>query len=105
MENHIFNFGLGYLVGLGVLGYVLLLYAIKKIGKKLGWPARGVTFIVALHFIAGLTAILFVPSIYFKNYGGRDSTVDGIIFSVTLLFILFIALRIAQHWDSLMEKD
>ncbi len=105
MENHIFNAGLGYLVGLGVLGYVLLLYVIKKIGKKSGWPTWGINFLVTLHLIAGLTAIFFVPSIYFKNYEGPDSVIDGIIFAVTLIAILFVVLRIAQYWDNLLHKD
>lgn len=105
MENHIFNAGLGYLLGLGLHGYVLLWCVIKKVGRKSGWPVWAINALIALHFIAGLTAMLFVPSIYFKNYEGPDSTIDGILFAVPTLTMLFVSLRIAQHWNGLLEKD
>ena len=103
MENLIFNAGLGYLIGLGLLGYVFLLYVIKKIGKKSGWPSWVINTIIILHFIVGLTGIFYVPIIYFKDYEG--STIDGIVFSVMLLVILYVTIQIAFRWDSILKKD
>lgn len=103
MENNLFSFGLGYLVGLAVLGYVFLLYVIQNLEKNYNFSKFSVQVLSMLHLIAGLSGILFVPSILLYEYI-EDEEMGKIIFALALFFVLFIVFFIAKNWDDLLTK-
>ena len=107
MENHILNFGFSYLFGLGFLGYVFLLYIIRKAGEKSGWPTWSIYLIVALHFISGLIAIIFFTPTYLRsqNLAGQFSIFDTIIFVLTSLFMFVLVFWIVYKRNSFLNKD
>lgn len=102
MEDIIFNLGLGYLLGLGLLGYVFLLEFIRKQKKLSNWSNFRVNFYVFIHFIIGLLGIGFVPSTFFRNYQGED--IGKIIFGVIVGLAIFIIYKIVNNWEVTILK-
>ncbi len=103
MENNLFSFGLGYLVGLAILGYVFLLYVIQNLEKNYKISKFGVQVLTALHLIAGLSGILLVPSLLLYEYID-DEGMGKIIFAITLFSVLSIVFFVAKNWDVIVTK-
>ena len=103
MENNLFSLGLGYLVGLAVLGYVFLLYVIQNLEKNYKFSKFSIQVLSVLHLIAGLSGILFVPSLLLYEYIEEEG-MGKIIFAITLFFVLFIVFFVAKNWDTIVTK-
>lgn len=105
MEPYLFSAGLGYLTGLGLHGYIMLLYGIKKAGNNCNWPRWRLRLIIGLHYVGGLGAMLLVPVVYLKEYDGPGASAVGIIFAVPALSMVIVSLFFAQYWGLHVESQ
>jgi hypothetical protein len=101
MENYLLSFGLGYLVGLAVLGYAVLLKAIKLIGKKYGFSKFIISVATLLHYVAGLLGLVYVPAFFYSNYLRDGTAADGVVFAVTGIVTISIVFFILSKWDDI----
>jgi len=103
MEGSLLGLVLGYLVGLSVLGYILLLHVINGLEKNFNFSKLVVKFLTIGHFILGVSGMVFVPSlfIYFRM---KKEGLGMFIFSITLFFVLCIVFFIAKRWGAIIEK-
>jgi len=105
MEGYFLSLGLGYLVGLGVFGYFSLLKVINNAGEKRGSSKVGARILAGIHFVAGLSGILYFPSVYVRNNIDSDAVIENVIFAVTLLLLIVVVLRVAYKWDRMWGEE
>lgn len=101
MEGYLLSFGLGYLVGLAILGYAILLKAIKIVGSKIRLPKLAIQLIVLLHYAVGMLGLVYVPAFFYRNYLRDGSIAEGVIFSMTGIVTISIIFWILLKWDNL----
>ncbi len=101
MESYLLSVGLGYLVGLAVLGYAVLLKAIKLMGEKYRFTKFSIYLATLLHYVVGLLGLVYVPAFMYRNYL-RDGTVaEGIIFAATGIITIGVVFYVLSKWDDL----
>lgn len=101
IEGYFLSLGLGYLIGLAVLGYAILLKAIKIVGSRNHFPKFVIHLIVLLHYAVGLLGLVYVPAFFYRNYLHDGSIVDGVIFAATGIVAISAAFWILLKWNCL----
>jgi hypothetical protein len=89
----------GYLVGLGVLGYMTLWAWLKERGSRGYWPAWLTSCVIGVHFVAGLSAIVLVPAFIGHRFRDPQHSVGPILFAATIFVLLGLAWCVAQDWN------
>ncbi len=105
MREYIFNIGFGYLLGLGVLGYVAVLYVIQKSVKQYNLSTVTKMLLIITHYSLGLLSILYVPSIIFNNNFGENTVPGGILFGLTSLLTLGLVFFIVSRAKKFFYND
>jgi hypothetical protein len=95
------NLGLGYLLGLGLLGYMTLWAWIKECGARAQWPQWFTNLLIGLHLMLGLTAVGIAPAsvLHRLKSQGATGTVGAIAFLAAIVVVLCLGWLIARDWN------
>ncbi len=105
MVEILISIELAYLVGLGILGYVCLLTAIKIFGKRRKWSGWVVISLLGIHFVLGIGAVCFVPAIFFLRLKGDVTNAGGILFALIGFAMLCVAFLVAKGWNHIWTHN
>lgn len=100
------NVALGYLFGLGLLGYMAVLTWIRERGARQQWPQRRTQILTGLHLLMGLTVMCLVPASLLRRLTlqGGTSTTGAIAFAITLFAMVGLVGWLAQDWNRWHRK-
>jgi hypothetical protein len=90
--------GFGYLVGLGVVGYITLWAWIKERSSRGLWPGWLASCLIGIHFVAGISAVVFVPAFIGHRLRDAQNTLGPILFAATIFALLAVAWCVARDW-------
>jgi hypothetical protein len=92
---------LGYVFGLGAIGYMAVLTSIRAYADRARWPPWLTNVVIGLHFALGLAAFTAGPPnlLHRLRLQGATSTEGGITFFITTVSVLSIGLLIASGWN------
>lgn len=92
---------LGYLLGLGFVGYVTLWMWIKERGARSRWSRWFTILIIGVHFGLGLSAVGFAPAILLHRLKvqGALSPMGEMMFAVTSFAVLGWGLLWGRDWS------
>ena len=107
IDSLFLNLGFSYLLALGFLGYMFLIFVIRLIGEKSNWPSWKINIIVALNFIIGLISFVhFVPTyIRTQNVTNQFSAVDTVIFVIIISIMVVFVFWLMSRWNSILNKN
>jgi hypothetical protein len=91
--------GSGYLIGVGVMGYTALWAWIKERCLRGYWPPWVGNLLLGIHFVAGVGAIVFVPSFTGHRFRAAQATVGPLLFAATLFALLGVAWWAGLDWN------
>jgi hypothetical protein len=91
---------LGYLLGLGFVGYVTLWAWIKERGTRSQWLGWFTNLMIGLHFLLGISAVMLAPAslLHRLKVQGAMSPVGGIVFAATTFAVLGWGLLSGRDW-------
>lgn len=101
----IYGIGFAYLIGLGFLGAASLLTVLRIISKGSGWRKQGAKILIVLHYVASMTALGLIPVLTLRYSPIPLSDIDGIIFSLIGIFMVYVALVIVHAWNKAVEEE
>jgi hypothetical protein len=95
------NAALGYLLGLGFLGYMTVWAWIKERGTRSSWPKWFTNLLVGLHFALGLGAVAFAPAsvLHRLKTQGATETTGAFAFLAMIIVVLCVGWLIAKDWN------
>lgn len=96
MELILFATAFGYLLGLALIGYVSILWLLRRLEKS-----KKINYILLLifkiiHFCIGISSIVVVPAFLYGKFKGGMGDEFGIVFAVMILLVfglLFLVVR------------
>jgi len=90
----------GYLLGLGLLGYMTVWAWIKERGLRSRWPAWLTNCVIGIHFAAGMSAIGLVPAAIGHQFRPlAQHSVGPFLFAAAIFLLMGVAWLIAQDWS------
>lgn len=94
------NAALGYLLGLGFVGYMTVWAWIKERGTRTSWPQWVTNLVVGIHFFLGITAVAFAPAsvLHRLRIQGATGTNGAFAFLAMILVVLCVGRLIAKDW-------
>ncbi len=97
---------LGYLLGLGFIGYAAVLTFIKARVGRAGWPRWLATAAIGLHFALGVGAMSLAPAalLHRLKLQGATSTAGGMAFFISTVSVLSIGMWVASGWNQSSDK-
>lgn len=95
------NLGLGYLLGLGFLGYMTLWAWIKERGARAQWPQWFTNLLLGLHLMLGLLAVGIAPAsvLHRLKIQGATGPVGAFAFLAAIVVVLGLGWLIARDWN------
>lgn len=106
MNTVFINICFGYLIGLALLGYVGILAQIKILDEGNAWPKWFSNFLVALHFVIGLSSVIYLPITMFNKISSSSHEFGNFAFAITLIVMIFVVIMIVAFWNrKLNQKD
>jgi CubicO group peptidase (beta-lactamase class C family) len=97
---------LGYLLGLGFIGYAAVLTFIKARVDRAGWPRWLASAVIGLHFALGIGAMTLAPAtlLHRLKLQGAMSTEGGIAFFIAIVSVLGIGIWVAGGWNRPLDE-
>jgi hypothetical protein len=98
--NPLLSGAVGYLLGLGFVGYVTLWAWIKERGARSQWAGWFINLMISLHFLLGMSAVMLAPAslLHRLKVQGAMSPVGGIVFAATGFAVLAWGLLSSRDW-------
>ncbi len=90
-----------YLIGLAVFGYVCVLVLLQFECKRRKISSLVTSFLVAIHFCFGISAVLVVPSFLYGKFKDNLPSEIGVSFTIAgfvVLGLVFIAVRMLNRY-------
>ena len=94
------GFGVAYLIGMSVIGYLFTLIAVRNYFASLV-ICRGVIF---LHFVLGVFAMVIIPVIMYARLRGSLSGISVILFVIGGGFMALVVVLMSKRMNAIMVK-
>ncbi len=93
--------GLGYLMVLAILGYVILLTIIRKIFNEDKKTLR--ILITSFHYIFGICAVLLFPSLYLRDNSNSFGLIDSFVFALIVILGIIMVFYAINYLNKHIE--